>query len=78
MAFDITTHVLVPTHIKLSDIEKQKFLQDEKLSSRQLPKIVKTDPGILHLKPAAGDVIKVERKSSTAGLAHYYRVVIDG
>lgn len=78
MAFDIATHKLVPQHTKLTDAEKEKLLQEGGLMPKQLPKIVKTDPAILSLKPNVGDVIKIERKSATAGVANYYRVVIDG
>ncbi len=77
MAFDVTTHNLVPKHVKISDSEKEKFLQEQVLATRQLPKILKTDPAILHLKTQAGDIIKVERKSITAGVSLYYRVVVD-
>lgn len=77
MAFDVTTHKLVPKHVKLSDSEKEKFLKDNLLVTKQLPKILKTDPAILHFKVQAGDVIKIERKSATAGESYYYRVVVD-
>lgn len=77
MAFDVTTHNLVPKHVKISDSEKEKFLQDHVLATRQLPKILRTDPAIVHLKAQAGDIIKVERKSITAGQSHYFRVVVD-
>ncbi len=78
MAFDVTTHSLVPKHTKLSDSEKEKFFRDNGLISKQLPKVVKDDPAIFHLKPQIGDVIKVERKSPTAGVTTYFRVVVDG
>ncbi len=77
MAFDVTTHNLVPKHVKISDSEKEKFLQEQFLATRQLPKILKIDPAIVHLKAQAGDIIKVERKSITSGESHYYRVVVD-
>ena len=78
MAFDVTTHIFVPKHTKLTDSEKQQLLSEQGLATKQLPKIGKADPAILHLKPQVGDIIKVERKSQTAGVAYYYRVVIDG
>lgn len=78
MAFDVTTHLLVPKHSKLNDSEKESLLNEWKLTTRQLPKIAKTDSAVLHLKPQVGDIIKVERKSRTTGLTSYYRVVVDG
>ena len=78
MAFDVTSHSLVPHHTKLTSSDKEKLLQEHGLASKRLQRITRTDPAIIHLKPQAGDVIKVERKSPTAGTAYYYRVVIDG
>lgn len=76
--FDITTHVLVPVHRKLSDEEKQKLLERFNISLRQLPRILKSDPAIQKLDPKPGEVIEIMRKSKTVGEAPYYRVVIHG
>ncbi|MBS3127511.1 DNA-directed RNA polymerase subunit H [Candidatus Woesearchaeota archaeon] len=78
MAIDITKHFLVPEHTKMTDSEVQKLYQKYNLSSKELPKIKKEDPAIAKLQVKVGDVIKVERKSATAGKSYYYRVVIDG
>ena len=78
MALDPTKHTLVPTHTKLSDTERQKLLDSLQVTYAQLPKITKDDPAILKYNTKAGDIIKVERMSSTAGVSFYYRVVIDG
>jgi DNA-directed RNA polymerase subunit H len=77
MSSDITKHHLVPKHTKLNDSEKDKLLQELNINSAQLPKIIAEDPAIVHLGIKAGDVIKIERESKTAGISIYYRVVID-
>lgn len=72
---EISRHVLVPKHILLSDEEKEKIVKkygDIKL----FPRILITDPAIRHLKPKVGDLIKIVRKSVTAGETVYYRVVV--
>ena len=74
----ITHHQLVPKHTKLSESEKEKLFKEQKLSIRDLPKILKTDSAIMKLSVKSGDVIKIERTSRTAGIAIYYRGVIDG
>ena len=48
------------------------------ISLKELPKILKSDPAIAHLKLEPGDIVKVERKSSTTGKAIFYRGVISG
>lgn len=70
-------HVLVPTHIKLSQKEKQELFEKYNISLRELPKISKRDPAIRHLDVEEGDVIKVMRQSPTAGESVFYRGVID-
>ncbi len=78
MALDIPKHTLVPVHSKVSDNEKEKVLSALQATTTQLPKIYKDDAALVKLAVKAGDIIKIERKSPTAGVSFYYRVVIDG
>ena len=71
-------HTLVPQHIKLSDAEAKKLMDTYRISIKDLPKIILSDPAIADLGPRAGDVIKIIRKSKTAGETVYYRGVING
>ena len=74
---DELVHELVPKHEKLEDDEKQQLLERYSVSLLELPKIGKKDAGIKHLDVKVGDVIKITRKSRTAGNAVYYRVVVN-
>lgn len=74
--YDVAKHVLVPKHTKLSEEDAQKVLDKFNIASRQLPKILKTDPTIKELDPKPGDVIEIERKSPTVEKTKFYRVVI--
>jgi len=73
----VQKHHYVPKHTKLSEEEAKKLLEYYNISPRQLPKILKTDPAIQHLNPKPGDIIKIERKSKTAGKSYFYRVVVN-
>ncbi len=64
--------------MKMTDSEVEKLFKKYNLSSKELPKIRKDDPAIGKLQAKVGDIIKVERESTTAGESYYYRVVIDG
>ncbi|MBU0535386.1 MAG: DNA-directed RNA polymerase subunit H [Nanoarchaeota archaeon] len=75
---DVSKHVLVPKHIKLSDKEKKEVLEGYNSTEKELPKILKNDSAIINLGASVGDVIKIIRKSATSGDATFYRVVIDG
>ncbi|MFA5175889.1 MAG: DNA-directed RNA polymerase subunit H [Candidatus Nanoarchaeia archaeon] len=74
--FDITTHSLVPEHIKLTEEEKKQLLQTYNISIKQFPAISQDDAMSKKLNLKLGDVIKVVRKSPTLGESTYYRVVI--
>ena len=74
----IQKHFLVPKQVKLSEEEKKQFLEERKLSIKQLPMIKLVDPGIQHLSPEIGDVIKIIRSSETVGESEFFRVVISG
>ncbi len=66
---------MVPKHSKLSDAEKKSVLETLKIEMRAFPKILKDDPALAKLNPKMGDLIKIERKSKTAGETIYYRAV---
>ncbi len=76
--FDILKHSLVPKHIKLSEEEKKKFLEELNINLTQLPKIRKKDPAIKNLESKTGDVIKIIRNSPTNVESIFYRVVVHG
>jgi len=78
MEFDIHTHTLVPKHIKLGEKEVKELLKTYNISKRQLPKIAKNDSAIKDMKLKAKDVVKIKRKSPTAGEYSFYRVVVNG
>lgn len=73
---DVTKHVLVPKHSLVSEKEKKALTDKYSLSGNELPRILKTDPAIQHLKAKEGDVIKIVRKSLTAGETVFYRRVV--
>ena len=76
--FDVTKHILVPKHELLTETEKEELLKRYGITIRQLPRILSSDPAIQHLNAKVGDVIKIIRKSPTAGEVVYYRVVKKG
>ncbi|MBI2651063.1 DNA-directed RNA polymerase subunit H [Candidatus Woesearchaeota archaeon] len=75
--FKVDKHILIPKHSKLSDSQKEKLLEKYNISMNELPRILKTDAAISSLEPKPNDIIKIARKSPTAGEAFFYRVVVD-
>lgn len=76
--FDITKHDMVPKHDLLGEKERDEVMKKFGITLRQLPRIVDSDPMVKILNAKIGDVVKITRKSETAGEAEYYRVVIKG
>ncbi|MDQ1280070.1 MAG: DNA-directed polymerase subunit [Thermoproteota archaeon] len=75
---DLFEHELVPEHILLSKEEVEAVLEKYRIKPHQLPFIKASDPGSKAIKAQPGDVLKIVRKSKTAGEAIAYRYVIEG
>ncbi|MFH1592197.1 MAG: DNA-directed RNA polymerase subunit H [Candidatus Woesearchaeota archaeon] len=75
--FEVSKHSLVPKHVLLSKDEAMEVLKKYNLILSQLPKITKKDSAVVGLGAGVGDIIKIIRKSVTAGETVYYRVVVN-
>jgi len=71
------SHELIPKHEILTEKEKEEILQIYDAVLDHLPKILITDPVAAMIGAKAGEVVKITRKSATAGVAVYYRAVVD-
>lgn len=74
----MVAHILIPKHEVMTKEEVEALLKKYNVTKDKLPKIYESDPAIAELNAKPGDVIKITRKSPTAGTAFYYRAVISG
>jgi len=70
-------HALVPLHEKMTEKESKAVFEKYHLRMHELPKINSSDPALRNLNAKPGDLIKITRKSPTAGTTVFYRGVID-
>jgi len=75
--FKVDKHILTPKHVKASEKEKAQLFEKYHVTSKELPRISKTDAAIKEMDPKPGDLIRIIRKSPTAGESVFYRVVSD-
>jgi len=75
--FNVLEHELVPDHVLLSQEETDELLRRYSITRGQLPKIKSSDVVVKQVGAKPGDVLKIIRKSLTAGKAVAYRLVID-
>ena len=73
----VPDHVYVPKHEIMTKKDAEKVLKDFNCNPTELPFIFVNDPAILGLGVKPGDMIKITRKSGTAGESFYYRYVVE-
>lgn len=76
--FSIFDHELVPEHILLSKEEAERVLKELGVKPNLLPLIRASDPAARAIGAKPGDLIKIIRRSPTAGRSVVYRYVIPG
>ena len=70
-------HIFVPHHEIMAKKEAEEILEKYHSKATELPLIHADDPAILGLGVKPGDMIRITRKSATAGESFYYRYVIE-
>ncbi len=75
--FDVLAHEFVPRHEVLTDEEIEEVLERYEITREQLPRILNTDPGALSVRARPGNVVKITRRSLTAGEAVAYRLCVE-
>ena len=70
-------HVDVPEHKIMTRKDAEEVLEKYHCKTTDLPLILANDPAIIGLGVKPGDMIKIIRKSATAGESFYYRYVVE-
>lgn len=75
ITFNSAAHYLVPKHDVLTQEEVEELFTTYKVSPQNLPIIFASDPGLSGLVVKMGDIVRITRKSPTAGTAVFFRRV---
>ncbi|MBX5321899.1 DNA-directed RNA polymerase subunit H [Candidatus Bathyarchaeota archaeon A05DMB-3] len=75
--FDIFEHKLVPKHEILTPEERETVLAQYRVKPYQLPQIKASDPAVKAIGAKPGDILRIIRKSPTAGEHIAYRYVVE-
>ncbi|UCC59130.1 MAG: DNA-directed RNA polymerase subunit H [Candidatus Bathyarchaeum sp.] len=75
-SFNVFDHDFVSKHEILTPEERKMILEKYKVQPYQLPRIKASDPAIIAVGANPGDVVRVIRKSATAGKYVAYRYVV--
>ena len=70
-------HIDVPKHEIMIMKEAKEVLEKYHCKATDLPLIFANDPAIVGLGVKPGDMIKITRKSATAGESFYYRYTVE-
>ena len=77
-SYDIFSHQLVPKHELLSKKEAEELMREFHIRPHQLPYVMTSDPTVEVLGGKVGDILRITRKSATAGEVVVYRYVVEG
>jgi DNA-directed RNA polymerase subunit H len=73
----VPDHIYVPIHQIITKKEAEEVLEKYHCKATELPLIFNNDPAIVGLGVKPGDMIRITRKSATAGESFYYRYVVE-
>lgn len=74
---NITEHMYVPHQMVMSEAEKQIVLDRYKIAEDEMPRIQESDPIARYFGLSPGEVLKIVRKSPTAGRYVTYRICMN-
>lgn len=75
--FNVLNHMNVAFHEVLTEAQAKALLAKYHLVKEQLPKIRSNDPAARVIDAKPGQILKITRRSPTAGVAIAYRVCVE-
>ena len=77
LQINLIDHDLQPVFEVLNEEEKEKFMAEYQVTKKQMSKMKSIDPIARYYNSKAGDIFRIIRPSTSAGVGIHYRIVID-
>ena len=77
LQLNLIDHDLQPKFEVLTNEEKEIFMNEYQVSKKQMSKMKSIDPIARYFNSKAGDIFRIIRPSTSAGIGIHYRIVID-
>lgn len=78
LMINLIDHVYIPTHILLTEEEKETFFKEYNVTKNEMHKMLTTDPVCRYYNGQRNDIFKIIRTSTNNGYSINYRIVIKG
>lgn len=75
LKINLIDHVLVPKHIVLSKEEADELIESYNIKTKDLKRMLVTDPVAKYYNLKKNDIVRIERPSINSGIAIDYRIV---
>lgn len=76
LKINLIDHILVPKHYILTEDQANEFLDSYKFKSKDLKRMLITDPVSRYYNLKKGTIVRIERPSINSGIAIDYRIVV--
>lgn len=74
----VSEHIYVPKHEIVAEDQVPAILKKCNAKLEQFPYVLVSDPVVKEIGGRPGDLVRIMRKSPTAGEIVYYRFVVEG
>lgn len=75
--FNVLNHMNVPLHEVLAADEEKALLKKYAIHKEMLPKVKSSDPAVKVVNGKPGNIVRITRRSPTAGTAVAFRLVVE-
>ena len=77
LKLNLIEHDLQPKFQILTEEENEKFMEEYQVNKKNISKMKSIDPVAIYFNSKSGDIFRIIRPSTSAGIGVHYRIVVD-